>query len=91
MKKPSRPRRTPATFNIYEAKSHLSELVDRAAKGEEIVISKRGKPLARLAPVRRESPKFGLLKGKLTIARDFDAPLPAEIQRLFEGKPNDRK
>lgn len=91
MKKPPRPRHTPATFNIYEAKSHLSELVERAAKGEEIVIAKRGKPLARLAPVRRQIPKFGVLKGKLTIARDFDAPLPAEMQRFFDGKPNSGK
>ena len=85
MKKPPRPRRSASTFNIYEAKSQLSDLVSRAAKGEEIFIAKRGKPLARLTSVARDPVKFGLLKGRITIARDFDAPLPAEIQRYFDG------
>lgn len=90
MKKLPRRGRT-ASFNIYEAKSHLSELVERAANGEEIVISKRGKPLARLSPVEREEPKFGVLKGQLTVPPDFDAPLPPEIQRYFDGEPGERE
>jgi len=74
--------------NIRAAKTHFSRLVDRAAKGEEIIISKAGKPVARLmplaAPARRRRP--GLLKGKIKIADDFDAPLPEEILREFEGR-----
>ena len=74
--------------NIHAAKTHFSRLVERAAKGEEIIIAKAGKPVARLmplaVPVRRLRP--GLLKGKIKIAEDFDAPLPEEILRLFEGR-----
>ena len=74
--------------NIHAAKTHFSRLVERAARGEEIIIAKAGKPVARLmplaVPVRRRRP--GLLKGKIKIAEDFDAPLPEEILRLFEGR-----
>ena len=74
--------------NIHAAKTHFSRLVERAARGEEIIISKAGKPVARLmplaAPARLRRP--GLLKGKIKIADDFDAPLPEEILRLFEGR-----
>jgi prevent-host-death family protein len=74
--------------NLYHAKTQLSALVDRAASGEEVVIARGGKPAARL--VRLEEPKrkivFGLLKGKIKIAADFDAPLPPELQAAFEGR-----
>lgn len=69
------------TINIHEAKTHLSRLVDQAAAGKEIVIAKAGKPMARLVPLMQEPKpkKFGLLKGKIWIAEDFDAPLPADF------------
>lgn len=72
--------------NIYEAKTHLSELVDRAEGGEEIVIAKAGRPVARLVPLRtvRER-KPGRWRGRVWIAPDFDAPLPDDLQRAFEG------
>ena len=74
--------------NIHAAKTHFSRLVERAARGEEIIIAKAGKPVARLMPLatpgRRR--RLGLLKGRIKIAPDFDAPLPEEIQRLFEGR-----
>jgi prevent-host-death family protein len=74
--------------NIHAAKTHFSSLVERAAKGEEIIICRAGKPVARLmplaAPARRR--RLGLLKGKIKIADDFDAPLPEEILRQFEGR-----
>ena len=75
------------TYNIYDAKMRLSELVDRASRGEEIVIAKYGTPVARLVPLPREKPKRvpGGWKGKIWVADDFDAPLPWEIQRYFEG------
>ncbi len=78
------------TVNIYEAKSKLSQLVERAAAGEEIVIAKAGRPRAKLVPLqaRKEPRKPGCLKGKIWISEDFDDPLPADIQRAFEGEEN---
>ena len=73
--------------NIHEAKTHLSQLVEDVAQGDEIVIAKAGKPMARLvgiAATRRPRPR-GLLKGRMTIAPDFDAPLPDAVLADFEG------
>ncbi len=63
-------------YNLYQAKSHFSRLVSRVANGEEIVIAKAGVPVARLVPIARSTQKRkpGGWKGKLRIARDFDAP-----------------
>ncbi len=74
--------------NLYEAKTHLSELVERAAAGEEITIAKAGKPRARLVPLQEErTPRQpGALKGQIWIADDFDDPLPPEILRAFMGE-----
>jgi prevent-host-death family protein len=76
------------TVNIHAAKTHLSRLVDEVAAGEEIVIAKAGKPLARLVPFAstREPRQPGLMKGKLWIAEDFDEPLPEEIMAAFRGE-----
>ena len=75
-------------YNLYEAKSSLSQLVDRAAAGEEIIIAKAGKPLAKLVTVgargRRRKP--GGWKGRVVIRDDFDAPLPASLRRAFAGR-----
>jgi prevent-host-death family protein len=77
-----------AQVNIHEAKTHLSKLLRRVSAGEEIVISRAGKPIARLVPA--EEPKrpreLGKDRGKIWIADDFDAPLPPEIQAYFEGE-----
>ena len=75
----------PVKVSVYAAKTHLSRLLDRAARGEEVVITRHGKPVARLAPVRRAPRKLGALRGKVRVAADFDAPLPKEILALFEG------
>ena len=73
--------------NLYEAKSQLSNLVDRAANGEEIVIAKAGKPMARLVAIeaKQEAPReWGKnLLGITYIAEDFDAPLPDDVLREF--------
>ncbi len=72
--------------NMHEAKTHLSRLAERAARGEEIVIARNGRPLARLGPL--EAPRerrLGLWSGQVSLSDDFDAPLPAEIQRHFDG------
>ncbi len=76
------------TVNIYEAKTRLSQLVDKAASGEDVVVSRNGKPLARITRlVSSKRPiKFGLLKGKLTVPTDFDAPLPDDVLAGFEGR-----
>lgn len=76
------------TVSLSEAEQHLSELVDRAAAGEEIVIEQEGKPRAKLVPypVLRVERKPGMLKGQIWISDDFDDPLPPEIQDAFEGK-----
>jgi prevent-host-death family protein len=73
--------------NMHDAKTHLSQLVDRALAGEEIVIGRAGKPAVKLVPVEEElRPREpGGLEGKIRIAPDFDDPLPPEIRRLFEG------
>lgn len=76
-----------AVYNLYEAKTHLSNLVERAALGEEIVFAKGGKPMARLVPLARHAPRRpGGWEGKVSIAEDFDAPLPEEILAAFEGE-----
>ncbi len=76
------------TVNIYEAKTQLSRLVDQAAAGEEIIIARGGKPVARLsqlaAPTRKI--RFGVLKGQVKIPADFDAPLPENVIADFEGR-----
>jgi prevent-host-death family protein len=75
------------TLNLYEAKSHLSALVERAAAGEEIVIAKGGVPRARLVPLRPQPRRRpGGSKGRIRIAADFDAPLRTDIQAAFDGK-----
>lgn len=76
-------------INVYEAKTKLSQLIDRAAEGEEIVIARNGRPVARLVAYdrMREPRKLGILAGRIHMADDFDAPLPEEILAAFEGNP----
>jgi prevent-host-death family protein len=75
------------TINLYEAKTNLSKLVERAAAGEEIVIAKAGKPkamLVRYKPPRKKRRLGQNLLGITYVAEDFDGPLPSEIQKYFE-------
>ncbi len=73
-------------YNMHEAKTHLSRLAERAAQGEEIVIARNGHALARLVPIEQRRPRrLGLWAGRVWMSEDFDDPLPAEIQRSFEG------
>lgn len=76
------------TVNIYEAKTQLSRLVDAAARGEEIVIARNGKPVARLVavePIAERKRPLGLARGQIWIAPDFDET-PEEIIAAFEGE-----
>ena len=74
-------------INLYEAKTQLSSLVERAAKGEEIIIAKAGKPMARLVSTAPEAGRPRLAgqnrMGLTHLADDFDAPLPEEILQDF--------
>jgi prevent-host-death family protein len=73
--------------NVHEAKTHLSRLLARVAAGEEIVIARAGKPVARLVPFRKLKGKraLGIDKGLYVIPDDFDAPLPDDMLAAFEG------
>ena len=73
--------------NIYEAKTHFSELVNAVMEGTEIFIAKAGKPVAKLVSLEGLKPKikFGVLKGRLKVSEDFDAPLSKEVIDLFGG------
>jgi prevent-host-death family protein len=87
-----------AKVGLSEAREHLSELLDRVERGEEVVIERGGKPAAKMVSVGRgaapEGPVdrsgiFGCMAGKGRVADDFDAPLPQEIQRYFDGYDED--
>jgi len=75
------------TVNLYEAKTRLSRLVEEAAKGEEIIIAKAGRPLARLVSMGRPGKprKPGAWKGRVVIGADFDAPLPDSVLAAFRS------
>ena len=75
-------------INIHDAKTHFSKLVERVEAGEELVIARAGRPVARLVPFRakRMKRKLGALRGKIVMTPDFDAPLPPDIQRYFDGE-----
>ena len=75
-------------INIHEAKTHLSRIVDEVAAGAEVIIAKAGKLMARLTPIAgvRRPKKLGLLKGKIKVPDDFNAPLPEDVIASFEGR-----
>ncbi len=73
-------------YNLYEAKTQLSRLVEEAANGAEIVIAKAGTPMARLVPIEAVARQPGRLKGQVWIAEDFDEPLPDDVLAAFEGR-----
>jgi prevent-host-death family protein len=78
------------TVNMHEAKTHLSRLVDRAAKGEPFVIAKAGKPLVKVvpldAPAKGKTRRIGFLDGMIKVPDDFDTMFQDEIEEMFYGK-----
>ncbi len=76
------------TYNIHEAKTHLSRLVEQAAKGEPFVIAKSGKPLVKVVPLAAPGPsqikRFGFMAGQISVPDDFDQMAEAEIVKMFE-------
>lgn len=82
------------SVNIHEAKTHLSRLVEEAARGEPFVIAKAGKPMVKVVPLEPAaaedtSKRFGFLKGKITVPDDFDTFLQDEIIAMFYGENED--
>ena len=78
------------TFNIHEAKTHLSRLVDEAERGNSFVIAKAGKPKVKVVPIDepKSKPKrrIGFLKGKIKVPDDFDTMFVDEIEKMFNGE-----
>jgi prevent-host-death family protein len=75
------------TVNIHDAKTHLSRLVDQAAKGESFVIAKAGKPLVKVialnAPEGEQMKRLGFLAGQISVPDDFDRMGATEMEQLF--------
>lgn len=71
--------------NIHHAKTHLSRLVERAAAGEEVIIAKSGRPVAKLVGLTTATQprRSGSLKGQIRISKNFDDPLPADLAEVF--------
>lgn len=77
----------PKRVNIADAKARLSELVQRAARGEEIIIARKGKPQARLGPLSPAIPRVpGRGAGQWKVVGDFNEPLPEDVLAAFEGR-----
>lgn len=78
------------TYNIHEAKTQLSKLVEQAAKGESFVIAKAGKPMVKVialdAPEPSQQKRFGFMAGQIKVPDDFNTMGAKEIQKLFAGK-----
>ena len=75
------------TYNVQEARTHLSRLLKDVASGADIIIAKAGKPMARMSRIEASGLKirFGILKGKAKVSEDFDAPLPDDLLSEFEA------
>ena len=72
--------------SVHEAKTHLSRLLRRATAGEDVVITRSGRPVVRLVPVEEDGPVFGIDEGRFVVPDDFDDPLDEELLRAFEGR-----
>lgn len=77
------------TYNIHDAKTHLSRLVENAAKGEMFIIAKAGKPMVKVialdSPEPAQEKRFGFMAGKIKVPGDFNAMGARKIQKLFGG------
>ena len=79
-----KPRREPMKVNVQEAKTHLSRLLARVEAGDEIVIARDGRPIARLVSIQKQPMRTsGSARGEFSVPDDFDAPLPDEIMAAF--------
>ncbi|MEO5733087.1 MAG: type II toxin-antitoxin system prevent-host-death family antitoxin [Rubrivivax sp.] len=81
------------TVNVHDAKSRLSQLLALVEAGQEVVIARAGKPVARLSPLTTKAPrrKLGILGGSINVPDDWDDPLPDDVVAWFDGRePEDR-
>lgn len=71
--------------NIHEAKTHFSRLIERVLAGEEIIIARGGKPVAKLVPIDRRASRRtpGSARGQIEMSDDFGGPLPEDLQQYF--------
>lgn len=78
------------TFNIHDAKTQLSRLVEMAARGEPFIIAKAGRPMVKVtavdAPVGPQMKRMGFLAGQISVPDDFDSMMADEIEALFDGE-----
>ena len=72
--------------SVHEAKTHLSRLLRRANRGEEVIITRSGQPVARLVPMAKDRPVFGVDEGRFVVPDDFNDPLDEELLCAFEGR-----
>lgn len=72
--------------NMHQAKTHFSKLVERVEKGEEILIARNGQPVAKLVSIKPQTRRPGMLKGRIRMSDDFDAPLPESLAAAFRGE-----
>lgn len=77
--------KSPTHVGVHEAKTHLSRLLELVLAGEEVVIERRGEPVARIVPVARRAPVAGRDRGRIHIAANFDAPLPGDLTDVLGG------
>jgi prevent-host-death family protein len=79
------------TINIHKAKTHLSRLIEEAAKGKSFIIAKAGKPMVIVSPLSEQetkgADKLGFMSGEILVPDDFDTMASSDIQSFFEGKP----
>ena len=78
--------RSMKSASILEVKTHLSTLVRRVERGERIIVTRGGKPVAELVPSSKAKRPFGIDEGNIHISPDFDAPLPSAISKAFGSK-----
>jgi prevent-host-death family protein len=78
------------TVNIHQAKTHLSRLVEKAARGESFIIAKAGKPMVKVVPLdaveKKPIKRIGFMEGQFNVPDDFDTMAAEEIRRMFEGE-----
>ena len=72
--------------SLHEAKTHLSRLLRHAVAGEEVVITRSGRPVARLVAIEEKRPVFGVDEGRFAVPDDFDAPLDEDLPQALEGR-----
>ena len=76
------------TFNIHEAKTHLSRLLEGVGQGESFIIAKAGKPVAKVVPIFEQQPqRIGFMQGQFEVPEDFDTMFAEEIRSMFEDGP----